>query len=323
MKKIEYFKLFSHNIPVQGKEKSAIYNLQRSGITFIPNSLYQILQEMDHQSVDEIRQSLPEDQRNIYESYIDFLLKNDLGFFTEFPAEFPKMPLTWQTPNVINTAVVEFDFNTETYDLKKLLSQLDEVLCTHIEIRLKVRNVDDIYSFSELTKGLVFRSIGLIVEYEDSLQDELNRIFSLNEKFEFIIVHNSPDINLNTGQFKDRINFITENIYDELYTKNFPEDNYIVNVKYFTESQKHHTYFNKRVCIDWEGNIKNCLMHTKSFGNIKEDKIKTILQESDFTELWNINPDRILDYKDDEMRYCRFYTEQIEKVDDYYYKVIN
>lgn len=321
MKKTEYFKLFSHNIPVKGKEKSAIYNLQRSDIKFIPNSLHDVLEKMEYQSIIDLRNEFSQEEQTTFDSYVDFLLSNDFGFITSDIEEYPKMPLDWRTPNTINTAVIEYDFNTSNYDLEDVFTQLDNFLCPHLEIRLKVRNSNDIEIVSKLTEGLVFRSIGLIIAYHESIKENIDNIFNGNEKFEYVVIHNCPEPGLYSEQFKDRVNYITENVYDGLHEKHFPQDNYIVSVKYFSESQEYHTYYNKRVCIDWYGNIKNCLLHQNNFGNINDSLLKDVIADPDFKELWTVHPDRVIDYKEDELRYCKFYTQDLERVDDYYYKV--
>lgn len=322
MKKTEYFKLFSHNISVKGKEKSAIYNLQRSGVKYIPNSLHEILQKMENQSIQEIREEIADEEKEIFDSYVDFLLISDFGFVTNNPEEYPKMPMQWKSPNKINVTVIEYDCTTAKYNLEDVFQQLDNLLCPHLEMRLKIRNFSDLEEISKLTEGLVFRSIGLFIEYEASLKNKIDTLFHNNEKLEYIIIYNSPEIYY-SEQFPERINYIQEDIYEHLTHQRFPQNNYIVSVKYFTEAQQFHTYYNKRICIDWNGNIKNCLLHTKKFGNINEVELQDVISNPEFTELWFIHPDKVIDYKDDEMRYCKFYTEKLEKIDDYYYKVVS
>ncbi|CAM1351815.1 hypothetical protein [Tenacibaculum ascidiaceicola] len=323
MKRTEYFKLFSHNVAVKGKERSTIYNLQRSDIKFIPNSLYDVLEKLETQSINEVKDLVKPEERIIFESYIEFLLKNDFGFITFDHQEYPKMSMQWRTPNKINTAVIEYDFNDPKYSLQKLIYQLDELLCFHIEVRLRVRDCNDIVEFSSYTKGLVFRSVSLIVEYVENIEDTVENIFEENQKLDYIIVHNYPTSGMFSKKFENQVNYLEENIYSDLHKKHFPDNNYIVNVKYFTESKSYHTYYNKRVCINWDGNLKNCLLHLNDYGNINDVDVREVIETSEFKELWKVNPDRVLDYKEDELRYSKFYTHQLEKVDDYFYKVVS
>lgn len=323
MKRTEYFKIFSHNIPVKGKERSAIYNLQRSDIKFIPNSLFDVLEKLEIQSIEEVKQQVKPEEIIIFESYIEFLLKNDFGFLTTDPQEYPKMSMQWRTPNKINTAVVEYDFNDPAYSLQELIHQLDNLLCTHIEVRLKVRDCNDIVTFSDYTKDLVFRSVSLIVEYVVGVEEVTEHVFGDNEKFDYIIVHNYPKSGMFSKKFENQINYLEENIYEGLHQRNFPNNNHIVNVKYFTESQKYHTYYNKRICVSWNGDMKNCLLHANDFGNVNNVAVREVIESNEFRELWNVNADRVIDYKEDELRFSKFYTHRLEKVDDYYYKVAN
>ena len=52
----------------------------------------------------------------------------------------------------------------------------------------------------------------------------------------------------------------------QIIKKNF----FTINIPLLTESQQHNTYFNRKVCIDIDGNIKNSPEAAKNFGNIKD-----------------------------------------------------
>jgi SPASM domain peptide maturase of grasp-with-spasm system len=78
----------------------------------------------------------------------------------------------------------------------------------------------------------------------------------------------------------------------------------ILNISFYTEALTFNTCLNRKVAIDRFGFIKNCLSMTKVYGNIYEIDINTILDQSQFTYLWEINKDKILVCKDCEFRYC-------------------
>jgi len=46
------------------------------------------------------------------------------------------------------------------------------------------------------------------------------------------------------------------------------------NLPFFTEAQCHNTCLNRKVCLDAEGNIKNCPAMAKSYGNIKDTSLE-------------------------------------------------
>ena len=71
----------------------------------------------------------------------------------------------------------------------------------------------------------------------------------------------------------------------------------------FTESQQHNTYFNRKVCIDADGFIKNSPELTNSYGNINNTAVSTAIEKPHFKELWFIHKELIDVCKDCEFRH--------------------
>jgi SPASM domain peptide maturase of grasp-with-spasm system len=321
MKPTEYFSLFSHNIPVKGEDKSVIYNLQKSNLIFIPNSLYELLASFRSTPVLAVKELIDESDRNIFEDYLDFLDKNQLGFFTENIHEYPELSKEWKTPNTILNAVIEYDDLSTNYDLNKVLDELDELMCFHLEIRAKNVGIEYLNELAAHLSDKVFRSICLIVDYQESLEELLDAFFETNEKFESIIIYNTPR-EIISEKFPERINYVQNDIIAFLQDIDFPLDHYVLNIKYFTEALQFHPYYNKKACITKNGEIKNCLRHEESFGNINESTISSILDTTDFKDLWHAAPDKVIDYQNDELRYCKFYTQKLEKISNDLYQVV-
>jgi SPASM domain peptide maturase of grasp-with-spasm system len=94
-----------------------------------------------------------------------------------------------------------------------------------------------------------------------------------------------------------------------------------VNLEYFDtnlpkvlEAVNHNSCLHKKIAIDIEGNIRNCLSMPQNFGNIKDTRLEEALQHNDFKKYWNLTKDQIEVCKDCEFRYictdCRAYTER-------------
>ena len=77
---------------------------------------------------------------------------------------------------------------------------------------------------------------------------------------------------------------------------------FMLNLSFFTESQEYNTCLNRKLCIDNEGNIKNCPAMKQSFGNIKDITLQEAISQPGFTDLWFINKDQIDVCKDCEFR---------------------
>src|SRR6185436_20498419 len=128
----KYFKLYSCCIPVMGKTGAVIINLQKTSYTVIPQFLCEILQDYENENVEALAE-LYQDHDNNIKQYLDSLCEKHLGFFTDEPERYPKMNLSWDTPEVIRQAVIQIE-DYSRFDYKNILGQLDELLCKNMEI---------------------------------------------------------------------------------------------------------------------------------------------------------------------------------------------
>jgi SPASM domain peptide maturase of grasp-with-spasm system len=303
-----YFKLFAHNIPVWGKDRSAIYDLQKGEIVFIPNILFQIIQDLKLKPLAEIKNQYAPNQPELFDNYIDFLIKKDLGFKTKSPDSFPEIDLSYDVPTGIYNAVIESNF--DTYNIENVINSLDELLCRHLEMRLIINylNEEMLVNFFKSMNDKSFRSIVVIVEYRTELwyNDWAIKIFESCQKIEQLIVVNCP-IRFNPEQYVDKIIFTAQSIEEaSVYKKR-----YIVNINYFTESLHYNPFHNRKVCIDMEGKIKNDLRDSHYWGNINEDNLSEVIDNEDFMSIWNASPDKIEGLKDSALRYCQFLPFQL------------
>jgi SPASM domain peptide maturase of grasp-with-spasm system len=298
-----YFKLFAHNIPVLGKSRSAIYDLQKGCIVFIPNILFQIIQDLNVNSLQDVRFQYAPNQPELFDNYISFLIKKDLGFKTKNPKSFPELDLSFDAPTDIYSAIIESDFRE--YDINNVITSLDEILCRHLEIRLNINDLEkeEIIGFFRKINNKSFRSIIVLIEYRSELWYEnwAKEIFEVCQKIEQIVITNAP-IKFDTEDYPKQIMFSTQSIEEvSLYKKR-----YIINLNYFSEAQRFNPFYNRKVCIDVMGNIKNDLRQTYSFGNVLSDAILQITETQEFRAFWNASPDRLEEIKDSELRYCQF-----------------
>jgi SPASM domain peptide maturase of grasp-with-spasm system len=312
--KRKYFKLYSHNIPVRGISRSAIYDLQQCAIRFIPNILCDILQELSNTSIDEVQQQVAANNPDVFQKYITYLLEKDFGFLTNDPEHFPQLNLQWQMPCEVQSAVVQYSF--KQYDLEKLFQNLDDLLCRYLELRIEDwQNPDNIEILTEVlsqSEDKVFRSINLWIPYTEQLLNNSAVLFDANKKINYIIVYNTP-FKYQHQQYPNNIIFVEQDLVE---MSSIGKEKYIVNIHYFSEAQKFNPYYNKKVCIDYQGNIKNDLYHERSFGNIVDNDLLAVVRSDAFQELWNARPDEIIGVKDSELRYCMLLTDELTKDED-------
>jgi hypothetical protein len=158
-----YFKLFAHNIPVKGKTKGAIYDLQKQQIIPIPNILCDILTELNVDSVENVCKKYAPNSPELVSNYLNIMKQKDLGCEVFSLTEFPNLSYDWVSPSVINIAVIEHNF--EHYNINNTLFQLDELLCKHIEFRLILPNMNEpvLENMLNFANGKVFKSITLLM----------------------------------------------------------------------------------------------------------------------------------------------------------------
>jgi SPASM domain peptide maturase of grasp-with-spasm system len=315
-----YFKLFAHNIPVLGKEKSAIYDLQKGEIVFIPNILFQIIQDLKQNSLAIIKNQYAPNQPELFDNYIDFLIKKDLGFKTKSPESFPEIDLSYQVPAGIYNAVIESDFTQ--YDINVAINSLDELLCRHLELRLQINEIEEdfLLKFFREINQKSFRSMVVFIQYRPELwqEDWAIKVFESCQKIEQLIIINCP-IGFKSDQYADKIIYTTQSLEElSIYKKR-----YIVNINYFSEALHFNPFYNRKVCIDKVGKVKNDLRDNHNWGNIEKDDLLKVIDSEEFKSIWEASPDKIEGLKDSPLRYCQFFPFQLSQNEHNTWSVVN
>ncbi|MEI6764661.1 MAG: grasp-with-spasm system SPASM domain peptide maturase [Bacteroidota bacterium] len=314
----KYFHLFSCCLPVKGSCRSAIVDLQRHQFHCIPNELYAIVTESNSATVKETTDRLKECDRQVVLEYFDYLIEQDLGVLLKsYEIElFPKLNLQWDFPSEISNAVVEISSCFGEY-IKKIITQIDTLNCFFIQfIFYKPVTRQELGKILEMCNCTSVRSIQLNMPFS-SLAGESDYI-ALCKGFHKIAKIECFDSPI------DKV----ENVYGEIgkiiyYSKTIQSSRscgvvdiayFPNNISHFTESQHHNTCLNRKVCIDINGDIKNCPAMSRSFGNIRDTSIAQAIAKPGFKDLWNIRKDDIEVCKDCEFRHmctdCRAFIKE-------------
>ena len=87
-----------------------------------------------------------------------------MGFITKEPEKFPSIENTWDSPYILNNAVVEYSKNS-SYDLFDVLTQLDKIGCPFLQIKfvdkIDLREIKKILSLLVVLILEVFRFLPL------------------------------------------------------------------------------------------------------------------------------------------------------------------
>ena len=319
--------IFSNCIPVKGFSRSLICDLQRKKYYFIPNDFFIQLQEYD----DKISKNLSviKDNEKPYfeQEYIDFLIENDLAYFVESNdiQHFPKLNLDWAFPSKITNSIISINHKFfHSFDFGSIIEQLDRFNCKAIQLR-----VYDLLSLDLIKQLLSFFNESRIEAIElffpfnpDISQDEIKYLFPEFLRLSALYLFNGEKDDLYfADQNKEHpINITKTKIQNDSFCGFISPFSYAKNnnLTFFTESQCHNTCLNRKLCIDQNGEIKNCPAMAKSYGNIKDTALKEVISNPEFQELWTISKDQIDVCQDCEFRHmcmdCRAFIKDPENI---------
>ena len=135
---------------------------------------------------------------------------------------------------------------------------------------------------------------------EQALLENLNKLFSNPLIKTIILIGSSSKL---SPMMDESQNFISyENDFFE-----FPKVDVLTSKELIHESQNHNPYFNRKLYIGSDGELKNAPECEEVYGNINllksGEELKQIVSTAEFQKYWHIKPDMIDVTKDNEFRY--------------------
>ncbi|MCR1025761.1 grasp-with-spasm system SPASM domain peptide maturase [Cellulophaga baltica] len=310
--------LYSNCLLVKGANRSVICDVQLQTIHYIPNSLYELLKEHSGKSVDDIKQSYDNKFNDVIDAYFKFLEDKEIIFYTNTPERFPSMNLDWHYPHKVSNVILDYN-NSSNYDIKHVLKELEELRCKNVQLRFfSAINKEFVISILQYIKDLksIITSIELIVKNSEwTSSEEIKELFLKYPRLSAFNIHSAEENEIISYGNKFIV-YTQQVINSEAHCGIISMNYFAINLKTFTESKQHNSCLNRKISIDTNGNIKNCPSMNKIYGSIKNTKLKNVIDDSSFQEVWNINKDQIDVCKDCEFRYictdCRAYLEKPE-----------
>ncbi len=294
----KYLILFSCCKMVKGYNRSAIYDFQRKKIFFIPNSLYYLLDNTSSiLNIEKLLTNYPNQKKTIY-SYIDFLMNNELGFFSNYPKCFPPINESILDKNQLDELYIEVDKDSSFIFGKKIIQELLFFKVKKLTLILK-NNINLNPLLLNLNRTFV-TSIDIQLSY-DILKDNLNNITLLNNNpiiTTIFIISKVPLDSIYHSLSKAVLS--TEELCDFTITS---EKDMICNLKEFLIAKKFNLFYYKKLFIESNGLIK---LHFKTLDSIShiENDLKHILYSGELLKFWSINNDKITICKLCEYRYA-------------------
>ncbi len=305
----DFFLLFSNCIPVKGASRSVIVDLQREEMFFIPNELHDLIKELNEKPFDLVLDSYDSESAEYLHKCINYLKSNELGFWTNTPLFFNDLDLSWDSPSIITNAIIDVKHDS-FHPWKKIFDELEDLGCKDLQLRfydfISPTQLSDILQLLEKRR---IKSVEIILKFDAlykksialALTKSYHRIrtlfFHSSIKDEVFIMNDGKSA-LSMGN----IVYLKQVIDSNSHCGNIGTSSFTFGISSFTEAINFNSCLNRKVSIDYNGDIKNCPTLSKVYGNIRTHKISEIL-DLDFTKIWHVNKDQINVCKDCEFRY--------------------
>ncbi|WP_343686089.1 grasp-with-spasm system SPASM domain peptide maturase [Chryseobacterium gleum] len=315
MKNKEFLVIYSDIIITTGAIKMILVDTSRNKVFELPKSFSNLINDLKNYPVTELR--LKYDDKN-FDSFVKFILDQDLGMMTPYPEMFPNVDQSFSSPEYINNSILEF-YPSESYEkYGERIQKLDDLGCKFYEFRMHLPI--EMTILESIFKRVVFnnlKSINILSLNSSKLEDE-NYLIILR-KFPFIksiCVFGSPvEANIKEESLMEdqRLYYIKEALDNKNCGKVSLSNLFIRGTDQIVENISHNSCLHKKVAVDNDGNIKNCPSMQRCYGNIDKNDLLEIVDNTSFKKLWNLTKDKIDICKDCEFRYlctdCRAYTD--------------
>lgn len=303
-----YFLVYADCIPVKGIKNATITDLTRGTIEIFPATFYTFFDCFKESKIDEIYNMTEPEAHTELTSFIDFLIEKEYGMFVDDPGLFPELELRWESPEIINNAII--DIRNQKHNFANIFEQLNNLGCAYVQIR----SFENLYSLSELSSILklaeesTLKSIDLIIRYNPDYSDQdYMDLFQDHILVASMFIHAAPEnriLDVNFGYHEDNpllknaiyreIHFLSENINGAYHCG-------VIDSKYFSIGDTHNfmhnllfnSCLNKKISIDEHGQIKNCPSMAKTYGQIGEIQLEEVIQHPDFRQFWTIRKSQV------------------------------
>ena len=321
MDKNKVYRLFSPCVPVKGYHRSVIADINRHQLFYIPNAFYRLISKNRNKTLGEIIEIYGQENEAAILEFLEHLDNNELVF--PFDKEelryFPPLSLQWDFPSLCSNAIIDID-EKSSYDIANAITQFDKISCFHLQIRFfRTTSLEEIKRLLTFSNDTSIRSVQLMLKFDSAIDNHLQPLIDEFWKLVKIEVFESPENQI--IPLKGNLKLLAHYKEKKLRPNNcgaVSTDYFCIEMNHFTESQHHNTCLNRKICIDAEGNIKNCPAMAKSYGNIKDTTLEEAINKPGFKDLWFINKDKIDVCKDCEFRYmctdCRAFIKDPENI---------
>lgn len=284
-----YFHLFSDCTPVKGYLRTVIIDFNEKTYFFIPNELNDVLSSLSKSDIKFVKKKFNNEFDAEIDGFCNNLILQNKGFYSQTKFNFPPLNKEWVIPYKISNIVLNLNINLGYNALPDF-----ETDC--LGIYINEYNEKTINELNSIIKKIKHNTLQFFITFKinninlESIIKAFSKLSHLHLLF----------VNKNSTEIIGGV-VVTYNHLENFINK----DNLTINLKLYTESQKHNTYYNRKLFIGAKGEIKNSTEAPKIFGNINDlnqtDNILKIINSIEFQKYWFIHKDLI-----DVCKHCEF-----------------
>ncbi len=290
-------KLHECCVPVRGYKVGIIIDLQRKSFFIVPNTIIEILVDYECQPFLKLLSDFKESKVTL-KKYIKFFQDNEIAFLTRNPENFVKISSEVVYPNSIDRIDIEADVLSDA-KTSLLKNKIDSLGTSHLNlIFVDGMNEENAKKCLELLQFSKLISISIIVPFNSPVN--IPALKAINARLTSIYFY---DADVNGFEMKNDISLVNtkQNIVN-LFTGGIQNhQHFIINQNAYLEAKQKNLYYNRRLHIDNNDNIKNSITQTSSFGKL--DDIDAIIKLKEFNDLSGLTKDKIEVCKDCQFRY--------------------
>lgn len=287
--KHNYFHLFSNCITVKGFTQTIIIDYSENNYFFIPNALNDILSLLKKYEIEKVKAKYHQEFNIEIDAFCNNFMEKGSGFYSQTKLNYPPLNKVWEVSYKITNLTLNLNENLSFNALRQL-----KIDC--LGVNLNEYNTATINLLNLTCENIIHNTLQFFI-YIDIDTNSLKSIINTFTKLTHIYFLNS---NHNTIKNIDGVVVIHSQT-----KKYIVKNDFTINLPLFTESQIHNTYFNRKLYIGVNGEIKNATETSIVFGNINElentNDILKIIESKEFQKYWYVHKELI-----DVCKQCEF-----------------
>ncbi|WP_417888072.1 hypothetical protein [Zunongwangia sp.] len=291
-----YVRFYECCQPNLGANRGLIHDFQRGQLFFTSKEIIELIIESTNKKWGEILEEYKEQQK-ILKKQINYLLNNELIFFTNNPQNFGQIDLKRERPNLLEFVFLYID----TLDLnkKEFLKNIYKSGANNLVLLAEKIDSKILLEVIEILSHSKIKVIELISRYNKKSTAEIKDIIEENTRIRRVIFYEAPQEIESTSE---KIHFWKNNLNTGFAKGIDSVQDFAVNLDSYCESLSFNLFYYKKIFIEDSGEIFKFYGDNSSLGNIYDKDINNIIKNNhDLKKFWEINKDMI-----DECSQCEF-----------------